>query len=246
MKTRTKVLGWIVDYAYMARGGAVMTYHKDPPKHFLGYTVDGKVPVILIPGIFGKWAFMKKIADIISFLGHPVYVIPELGYNTGTIPDSAQKVARVVKDVAAQHSSTATPRGAILIGYSKGGLIGKYFLLNHNADNFVRGMITIATPFSGSSFMSFLPSRAVQELHSKSEVILAMKHDRSVNHLITSISPEYDNHVWSDDGSHLDGAKNVRVPVSGHHKTLFDDTVIVEVCSAVEKITKEHFTGHHS
>jgi len=41
-----------------------------------------------------------------------------------------------------------------------------------------------------------------------------------------SIIPQYDNHVWSEKGSHLDGAKNIYVPVHGHHKVIYDREVI--------------------
>jgi triacylglycerol lipase len=244
MKAHKKALSWIIDYAYMARGGVVMTYYKKPPAHYLGYVVDGKVPVILIPGIFGKWAFMKHLGDVISFLGHPVHVLPELGYNLSSIPQSAEKLRSAIEAIISPVGGSAVgqkPLGAILVAHSKGGLIGKYFLAHHNQAGNVVGMIAIATPFSGSSFGNFVPMDAIEELDTDSPTIEALEKETRVNDRIVSIIPEYDNHIWAKEGSHLEGAENVHVPVSGHHKVVFDDHVVVAVCKAVEVMTKKFF-----
>ncbi len=71
----------MMDYIHMARGGISMVVHRDPPAHYLGHAVEGKAPVILTPGILGKWGFMKKLGDRISLEGHPVYIVSDLNYN---------------------------------------------------------------------------------------------------------------------------------------------------------------------
>lgn len=67
-----------------------MTIHQNPPKHYLGYVLPGKAPVILLPWILMRWSFMKHLGDRISRAGHPVYVLPGLKYNILSIPISAK------------------------------------------------------------------------------------------------------------------------------------------------------------
>jgi pimeloyl-ACP methyl ester carboxylesterase len=240
MKIHKKVASWILDYAYMTRGALVMMYHKNPPAHYLGYTVDGKVPVILIPGIMGRWGFMKRLGDSISFLGHPVYVLPKLGNNMGNIPETAKNLSATIESIFKEQ--TTKPLGAIIVAHSKGGLIGKYFLSHYNDKKHPVGMIAIATPFSGSSLGSFLPIDAVQELGIKSPVIADLKSHAETNDRIISLIPEYDNHVWAKSGSTLTGAENIALDVRGHHKVIFSEHTIVQVCKSIELLTKKLFT----
>lgn len=234
MKLHKKILSWVIDYGYMIHGSVIsLIYHKTP-KHYLEYVLENKVPVILIPGILGKWGFMKSLGDKISKMGHPVYIIPELGYNLFNIPESAKKLKDVVEKIDTNKSNL---KGVILVAHSKGGLIGKYLLANKNEDNKVLGLISIATPYSGSSMAKLLPLEPIKELDTDSKIILDLEKHNEVNNKIISICPEYDNHVWAEKGSRLDGAKNVEVNVHGHHKIIFDKKVEDVVLKSIEEIT---------
>lgn len=249
-----KIGAWLVDYGYMVRGAFSGVIHREPPKHYLGHVVAGKVPVILVPGILGKWGFMKSLGDKISLKGHPVYIVPELGYNIYSIPTSAKtlraiivhvipkrghippkvaKGAQAVRNVIEKHNL----RGAVLVAHSKGGLVGKYLLAHHNADHRVLGMVSVATPFSGSAMAKLIPHDSFRELHTDSEIIHDLERHRAVNGKIISIIPEYDNHVWAAQGSFLEGAENIEVAVSGHHRVLFSKKVLKAVLQSVEKIS---------
>ena len=89
-----------------------MYVYKNPPK---GYV---KNPIVLIPGLGCRWAGVKHLADFIESKGFPIYVVKELGDNLFEIPYSAKLVKKVIED--------NDLRNAILVGHSKGGLIGKY------------------------------------------------------------------------------------------------------------------------
>lgn len=232
MYHRLKV--WVHDYLYMIHGAFSSLVYIKPPKHYLGNVLDGKIPVVIIPGIFSKWGIMKKIADSISKLGHPVYIVPKLGYNLYTVPDSS----KIVADVIDQEKLT----NVILLAHSKGGLIGKHALIHHNKQNKIIGLVAIATPYSGSSMAELIPLDPIQELLKDSHVIKDLDTNTEVNNKIVSICPEYDNHVWSEKGSHLDGAKNILVTVKGHHKIVYDPDVIEIVKQSIEKITQDHFS----
>lgn len=205
---------WLVDYAYMIRGGITMYLYRNPPKHYLGYVLEGKVPVILIPGVFGRWAFLKQLGDKISMAGHPVYIVPKLGNNLKDIPTSASLVREIIDQNKLNN--------AVLIAHSKGGIIGKYLMVHFNKDNKVKSMISIATPYSGSLMSKLMPIRAVRsELDVNSRLIKDLSSHKEVNSKIVSISPVFDNHIWAKGGSHLEGAENIKINEKGHHKIVY-------------------------
>ncbi|MFA6414801.1 MAG: hypothetical protein WC217_00225 [Candidatus Paceibacterota bacterium] len=256
MSIHKKIGAWLIDYGYMFRGTLATVIYHEPPKHYLGHVVEGKTPIILVPGILGRWSFMKHLGDRLSLQGHPVYIVPKLGYNVYSVPTSAKILRSLVVHVVPGlgHVLPKTERGAehiaelikkenlsgvILVAHSKGGLVGKYMLAHHNADNSVLGMVAIATPFSGSAMAKLVPHDSFQELRTDSKVIRDLEEHRAVNSRIISIIPEYDNHVWAERGSFLEGAaENIEVPVKGHHKVVFSDAVLQAVLASVEKLSK--------
>lgn len=233
-----------------------MAFHRNPPKHYLGYVVAGRVPVILIPGILGEWGIMKHLGDKISLTGHPVYIVPKLGHNLYSIPTSAQKLKAIVRRVIPKpghHSFDVSLnarhvrkfieqqniKGAVIVAHSKGGLIGKYFLEHHNYDHKVIGMIAIASPFSGSTMAKLIPHKAFKELKTDSRIIHDLLEHEEVNEKIISIFPEYDNYVRAEQGSFLKGAQNIMIPIHGHHTILFDKEAAKIVLKSIADITKK-------
>ena len=220
----------------MVHGAALTVVHKNPPQHYLGYKIEGKIPVVLIPGILGTWSFMKKLGDAISLEGHPVYVLPKLGYNLKSIPSSAEVLRTLLNELIEKENV----RGVVLVAHSKGGLIGKYLLAHLNQDGRALGLVAIATPFSGSSMAKLVPLGPFSELDTGSSVIEDLQQHAEVNTKIISIVPEYDNHVWAEEGSRLSGAENIEVNVHGHHKVVFDAKVQDIVLHSIEEITKKY------
>lgn len=251
MHLHGKAGAWAKEFIQLFRGPIVMELYRKPPEHYLGYVLDGKVPVILIPGILNKWGYMKKLGDKISMLGHPVHIIPELGTNLDTIPSSAKTLHKIVLRVVPaahrhihEHAEALRAylekkdiRGAVIVAHSKGGLIGKYFLAHFNTDTRVLGMVAIATPFSGSALAKLIPHRAFKELHNESQVIKDLQQHNGINKKIISVYPSYDTHIWAPEGSYLPGAENIEVPIGGH--SVVDNGQVQEaVIAAVERITR--------
>lgn len=227
-----ETISWVRDYFHLAKGHSFM--FRQPPKHYLGHIVEGKTPVILIPGVYSKWQFLKAVADPISLRGHPIYVVERLGYNTNAIDDSARLVRELI-DKENLYDVT-------IVAHSKGGLIAEYLLTYNNQDGRVAKVIAIATPFLGSRAVKFLPGKAFKELHPESEVIKKLNSENDINHKIVSIFGKHDNHVWPTENCRLVEAKNIQVNIHGHHKILFSkqvhDIVLREVEKAEEKYKK--------
>jgi triacylglycerol lipase len=218
---------WIVDYTYRAKAG--ITLRRKVPKHYQGFTKEGRVPVILLPGISLKWQFLRNLGDKISKQGHPVYIVSALGRNY----HSVNKSAALVHDAIKQHNLT----NAVIVGHSKGGLIGKQLLVQHNTDKRVRAVIAIASPFSGTRLARAVPHKSFKEMHTSSDSIQNLYEQLHVNQFIYSIIPAFDNHVWHEKGSELDGAQNLFVKVRGHHKVVFDKVVQEKIIQILDDLS---------
>jgi len=83
--------------------------------------------------------------------GHCVFSINLGGafdaFNTLGIDDSAEKVAEKVERLYARHPSLGP---LSIIGHSKGGLIGRYYVKRLGGDRRVSTLITLATPHNGT------------------------------------------------------------------------------------------------
>jgi hypothetical protein len=181
-------------------------------------------PVVIVPGVYERWNFLRPIANRLAAAGHPVHVIPELGINARPIPAAARRVGaflagRGLRDVA-------------LVAHSKGGLIGKAAMLQ-DVDGRIDRLVAVATPFSGSRMaeLTLVPAlRAFRPMH---PVIRGLVAERDINARITSIFPAFDPHI--PDGSAVEGGSNVRLDVVGHFRVLEDPAAIDAVLAAVER-----------
>ena len=202
--------------------------YRKPPEHYLGYVVGNKKPIVLIPGLFEKWHFLKAIADPLSLQGHPIYVPEHIGYNTKEIHNGAQLVHEFIEE--------NDLNGVIIIAHSKGGLIGKHILAFHNQDERVAKVIAIATPFQGSYIAKLVPHKIAKEFTPNSKIIQILSEQKDVNQQIVAICGIFDNSIWPSSNCHLEGAKNIQVNVHGHHTILFDKNTRKIVLDEVEKI----------
>ena len=222
-----KIKHWFIDYLHALRGHSYSFFVK-PPRHYLDYVKAEKAPIILIPGVYEKWHFLKAIADPLSLKGHPIYVLEHLGYNTKEIHHAAKLIQELIDE--------KNLHNVILIAHSKGGLIGKYLLAFHNKDRRIKKLIAIATPFGGSHIVKLIPHKAGKELAPTSKIIQDLQEKKEVNTMIISIYGTFDNHVWPETSCNLEGATNIQIDVHGHHKILFDKKLKEIIQSVVDKI----------
>lgn len=181
-------------------------------------------PVVIVPGVFERWNFLRPIADRLAEAGHPVYVIPELRLNAGPIPAAAACVGEFLD----RHDL----RGVALVAHSKGGLVGKAAMLEDSAGRIDR-LVAVATPFGGSRMAHFTLVPALRAFRPRHPVIRRLVAERAVNARITSVYPAFDPHI--PEGSALEGGTNVRLDVIGHFRVLEDPAAIHAVLEAVER-----------
>lgn len=209
---------WAADYRYIARAQGRGLLSREVPD---GYALGERPPVALIAGVLEPWTLLRPIADALNAAGHPVQVIPELAYNVITVPEASELASGVLLERGL--------RDVILVTHSKGGLVGKH-MLTMDADQRIRRLIAIATPFAGSTLARLVPSPTIRALRPEDATILQLAARTELNSRITSIYPSFDPHIPG--GSHLEGATNVEVPAMGHFRILRDPEVINAVVAA--------------
>jgi len=181
-------------------------------------------PVVILPGIYESWHYLRPIAERLNTGGHPVHVIPALGLNRAPIPATAARVREYLVDRGLT--------GVAIVAHSKGGIVGKHLMALDDREGRVDRLIAIASPFGGSAMARIAPNPALRAFLPSNPVIAGLAAERVVNGRITSIYPSFDPHI--PEGSALDGARNVEVPVVGHFRILLQPAVIAAVLEAVD------------
>ena len=217
------------DYPNALRVRARSTHVRVPREWSTG---SGRA-VVLIPGVYETWHFLHAVGNALNERGHPVHVIRSLGWNVRPIPESAAIVAR---ELAARDL-----REVALVAHSKGGLIGKHLMSNDDPDGRVDRLIAVATPFSGSGMARLTVGRTLRAFLPSDTVIRGLVASREHNARLTSIYPSFDPNI--PEGSRVEGAVNVEIPVVGHFRILDASQTITAVIAAVEREGEREVTG---
>ncbi|WP_104164022.1 triacylglycerol lipase [Cryobacterium sp. N22] len=210
---------WLLDYRYavlaQARGALARTH----PDEFAS---GDRAPVLIIPGIYESWHFMRPLIDALHEHGHPVHVVTPLHTNRRPVVPSAEIVADYVRQ--------RDLHGVVIVAHSKGGLIGKYLMTQLDPDNRVERMVAVSTPFSGSRYARYMPTPSLRDFAAKHPDLLALSADERLNGRVVSIFGRFDPHI--PEGSILPGAENVRIDTGGHFRILSHPDTIRQVLAA--------------
>lgn len=221
---------WALDYLYAgARQLAFLTEGRRTPARWR--TGDPAKPqVVLLPGVYEHWSFLRPLGDALNADGHRVLAVHGMGVNRGAIADTSHRIARALGRVRVPEA------GRVLVAHSKGGLIGKHLLLDEHADALgIRGVVAVCTPFAGARRARLFTDPSIRALLPSDETIVMLGSATSVNARIVSVFGTFDPHI--PDGSALDGATNVRVPVAGHFRVLGARETLLAVRDAVGLLT---------
>jgi triacylglycerol lipase len=198
---------WIADYAYAASRQARSLFGAGHPERYESGALN---PVVVLPGIWETWAFMRPLVERLHDAGYPVYVVSSLGRNRGAVGASAVIVAEFVE--------SRDLRDVLIVAHSKGGMIGKYAMALLDGSQRIRGMVAVCAPFSGSRYARFLVLPSLRALSPNDATTVRLTELREVNARIVSVYGEFDPHI--PEGSALEGADNVELPTGGHFRLL--------------------------
>lgn len=184
---------------------------------------DGQ-PVVVIPGVYETWHFMRPLMDALHDRGHPVHVLPVLRHNLRPVPESARDVFAYLEE----HDL----RNVLVLAHSKGGLIGKYAMTQLDEHGRIDRMVAVSTPFAGSGYARLAPVRHLRVFRAADPVLAGLARELDANARITSVYGVFDTLI--PEGSELAGATNVRLPVGGHFRILGDTRTRDAVLSAAD------------
>lgn len=226
-----EVLVWGRDYAFAARKHVRSTFDRRPPT--LRGLPGARVQVILVPGVVERWHFMEPLAQRLVRAGHGVRFVPELGRNLAPVLEGAEVVGRVVDEVAAEHPEARI----VLVGHSKGGLIGKRVLVERatrpEAPQPV-GLVALATPFAGSTRARLLPGAYIREFDPSSEILVALAAERAADARIRLVLPNIDPHIPGN--AVPEGMRGTRLRASGHFRPLATAEAGDAVLAAIDEL----------
>lgn len=221
-----KLWNWWLDYLYVAYWQVHDFFRREDPARYLAVHGLARQPIVVIPGIYESWQFMRPLVRQLYARGHAVHVIRGVGYNTGKI----SKMADIVQAYIRQHKL----RDVIVVAHSKGGLIGKYAMVTYEQEGAIVHMIAINTPFSGSRYAYLVPAPTVWTFWPRGKTIRTLKQNITANENITSIYASFDPHI--PEGSYLEHATNRRLPVMGHFRPIASPEVWRAVECAIESL----------
>ncbi|RPE77933.1 MULTISPECIES: triacylglycerol lipase [unclassified Frondihabitans] len=201
------IVWWVRDYAFAAHWQVrAIVGRRDPGLYLSG---DGR-PVVVIPGVWETWAFLRPLIARVHAAGHPVHVLDSLHWNSRPVEATAHDVATYVLE----HELT----DVVIVAHSKGGLIGKYVMALLDDAHRIESMVAICSPFSGSRYAPWLVLKSLRAFSPRDATTLLLARNREVNARIVSIFGEFDPHI--PEGSSLPGAENIRLPAGGHFRIL--------------------------
>ncbi len=218
---------WLLDYAYVGYWQVHGFLVRADPAHYLMPTPgapQGLAPVLLIPGVYETWQFMKPVADHLHRAGHRVHVVQKLGYNRGTVPAMAELAAEYLE----QHELT----DVVVVTHSKGGLIGKFLLTMPKAAPRITRLVAINAPFSGSVYANFFVVPSIRAFSPRNSILRTLRANIELNARITSIYGRFDPHIPG--GSFVEGARNVQLATMGHFRPIADPRVLQEIDRAID------------
>jgi len=129
-----RALWWAGDYIYAAgRQLALLA----PPWAWFGRprpvprawrTGSPDLPeVVLLPGVYEHWTFLRPLGDALSAAGHRVTAVHGLGSNRRGVAETSERLGRALE------RARPPAAGRVLVAHSKGGLIGKHLLVASGA-----------------------------------------------------------------------------------------------------------------
>ena len=212
----------MLDYAYAGYWQVRALVNRTAVSELLG---GDDRPVIVIPGIYETWQFLRPMVDALHRAGHPVHVVRLLQNNRMPV----DRAARLVADYLDREELV----DVAIVAHSKGGLIGKLVMMQPESRDRVHTMAAVCTPFSGSRYARYMLLPSLRAFSPSHAITALLAGEVAINSRITSIFGSFDPHI--PEGSELAGATNIRLPIGGHFRILSDRRCIDAVLAAVRR-----------
>lgn len=183
--------------------------------------------VLMVHGITDtgdRFQSMSKVLKEHGFQTYTIDLIPNIG--TADLRDLAKQVQSYIKN------EFKTEEKIILIGFSMGGLVTRYYLQRLNGIKKVDKYITISAPNHGTYTAYLLPLKGVKQMRPHSDFLQDLNQDVSevLNNVETlCLWTPFDLMIRPANSSLLGIGKEVSFPVLIHRWMLDDNRVLQEV-----------------
>ncbi|BAQ63097.1 lipase family protein [Geminocystis sp. NIES-3708] len=181
----------------------------------------------MVHGITDTGKVFQTMANFLQNRGYKIYtidLIPNIG--TGDLKDLAQQVKQYID------SQFALEEKIILLGFSMGGLVTRYYLQRLNGIEKVEKYINISAPNNGTNLGYGLPLKGIVQMRPNSEFLRDLNSD--VKETLAKIKclimwTPFDGMIIPANSSLLGVGKEVRLPVLIHKWMLSDKRVLEEI-----------------
>ncbi len=192
-------------------------------------------PVLLIHGITDTSYKMRKIAIHLHDLGWQIHAI-DLIPNNGDA-----KLEVLARQVADSIDRTFAPHQQIdIIGFSMGGLIGRYYIQRLGGIDRVSRFISISSPHRGTMAGYFSQRPGCVQMRPESKLIRDLGQDVDcLNQLcFTSIWTPFDLIILPPSSSQLGIGKEILLPIVAHPLMVFDRRCLDAIVAALSQPAK--------
>jgi triacylglycerol lipase len=189
-------------------------------------------PVVLIHGIDDTQAIFWKMAPALENLGWPVYSL-DLVPNNGDVG-----LDILAKQVAAYIERAFGPEQAVdLVGYSMGGIIGRYYVQRLGGLNRVKRFVTIASPHNGTWTALLRTNIGASQMRINSAFLNDLNQTAwQLEHLnFTSLWTPFDSMIVPARSSEIPVGKNRQLWVGGHAWMATDASSILAIAEALSE-----------
>ena len=192
-------------------------------------------PVVLIHGIDDTAAIFDKMAPYLRLQGWQVYSL-DLKPNNGDVglDQLAQQVVEYI-------NRTFNRDQAIdLIGFSMGGIIGRYYVQRLGGYKRIQRFVTIASPHHGTWTAYFRPNIGAAQMRRSSAFLTDLNQDVEMLDRLnfTSIWTPLDLMIVPAASSEMPVGKNVQISVSGHAWMVTDPRSLQAIATALAEPLK--------
>ena len=185
--------------------------------------------VILSPGWGNSTWHLKPMERRFKEEGYDVFIV----VNTQDgIRQSAMRLAGVLQKAHETYDHIT------FIGYSMGGLVGRYLIYKFPEFNYINSYVSIASPHRGSRAAELaIWSKTAHEMKINSELFRELEDtDWPIQIPALAIQAEYDGLVIPNANSELKHAENIEIPKTTHISIVMSARTFHEIHSWISSI----------
>jgi triacylglycerol lipase len=162
---------------------------------------DTHLPIVFVHGFWDKSSVFKSMSTYLKDKGWQVYDNFDIIPNNGMI--SMEEMAEQLAGYVNAQLGTEAP--FLLLGFSMGGLVSRYYVQNMGGINRIKHLITISSPHHGTWMAYLFNRKACIQMRPNSSFLNSL--NAELNFLqrirLTSIWANYDTTIIPNNSSHL-------------------------------------------